>query len=539
MHRGRLVVLVSTVSLVAGTGQVSAQLEEMRVRVLVEYIAGPNIYLSAGSSSGIVAGDTLLANRPGDGRQGRLRVISSAAERSVVVFVGSPFPVTRGDSLAIAVSKLNPVAPDRAVARTDSSAPLPTSANALLSDTRSTTSARQAPHRSSLPPRLDGTIAFDLAALDSETRWGDQPDDRTDRRFMTPAIRLHATLSNLPGEARVTTNLRYEYRYATGSTLGQTTALRVYQASIEKSFDRVPLQVRLGRFHNPIDLYGGYWDGASVRLGGRTVGIGAAAGFEPDRVNGGFSTEASKTSVFTDLMLRGETASWQVGLAAHRGTGLDGRIDRFVGQTQRLRIAGATLIQRVRLQAGDGWGDWTVGWLDVTTVIPLVGHLLARGHYARRSYDWQLLEADTARPNNERAAAGLFYSSAVLSFSGDASLTEWSDGRVTRTYSASAAVQRSPLAGLGFGVVVTHSESEDAVSDYVAPSVTRRFGRSVASFTYQLYRAEGRSAMDYEAASLTLSVPVPGAMHASLRAQTQWGDQTSSNRIFTTLWKAF
>jgi len=313
----------------------------------------------------------------------------------------------------------------------------------------------------------------------------------------------------------------------------------VYQASIEKDFERLPLQLRFGRFYNPVDLYGGYWDGASVRIGGRVFGIGAAAGFEPDRVNGGPDTDATKTSVFTDLMLRGPSADWQAGVVVHQDRAADGRTERFISGSQRLRVGRATLLHRMRLDAAQGWGDWSVTQLHVIAVTPLVGRLLARGHYARRSFDWQPLEPDTVRPHNERRGAGLLYSGSNFSLSGDASLTDWTDGGSARTYSASIAVQRTFLAGLGFGVAATRWEGDDGYSDYLSPSITRRFGRGMTSVSWQRYRTAGPAISGYDAASLMLSFPLPGGMFSSLRLQTQWGDRTSSNRVFTSVWKSF
>jgi len=523
-------------------GRVAAQDASRQVRALVEYIAGANLYLAAGEEAGIMAGDTIGVAGKWQSRPGRVRVIASNEGRSVLTFAGAPFPVTRGDTIVLNVS----------AARAATAAS--TSAGTAGADSSSTRGASGRPPATVLrgapppsparrvlkrpPVRVDGMIAFDFDALDSETRWSDDPLDRVERRFITPSMRLYATVSELPGGMQVNSNLRYEYRTTAGTTLGETTALRVYQASIEKSFDRLPLRFEIGRFYNPVDLYGGYWDGGMIRLGGRSAGLGVAAGYEPDRVNGGFDRSSPKFSVFADYAYRGPSAGYSLNLSAHddRGPTVDG--GRYVSVSQRLRLGRASVQHRMRLNAADAWNGWSVTQLDLDAMLPLVSSLYIRGHFARRSYDWDLSRTDTVRPQNERKGGGLLVAAGRFSLSMDASLAEWNDGGKARNYAGSMSIARSPLAGLGIGASANLQQGDGMDSWYISPWLTRSFGRTSVTASWQRYDATGGGPNEYQAASLSLTLPMPGGVFTSLRAQKQLG-MSSSNRVWASLWKSF
>jgi hypothetical protein len=539
MMRSMRALAIAVVLLVAVTGAVSARQEPVTRRARVEYIAGANVYIALGEEAGIVTGDTLRAMRADRG-EGRVRVIASSTGRSVLAFAGQPFPLTRGDTLVIVVSTSDAA---RRVAANDTSTgdardPRPDSAAVTRVQARMPSNERQAPRRAASPIRMSGMIAFDLDALDSETRWGTGPTERVERRFVTPSTRLYATLANLPGGMRINTNLRYEYRSTDGTAFGSSTALRIYQASLAKEFDVIPLSFELGRFYNPSDIYGGYWDGGMVRVGRRNAGIGVAAGFEPDRVNGGFDGGSRKLSVFADYAYRGRSAGYSFAVAAHddRGDVVEG--GRFVSLTQRLRVGRASVQQRMRVNTSSDWSAWSLVQLDLNATTPVAGNLYVRGHYSRRSWSWDPLEPDTARPQNDRRGGGLYYSGSQVYLSADASLTQWNDGEQSKTYSGSLSLQRTPLAGIGFGTSGSFQQGAARDTWYLAPWLSRSFGYSSINAGWQMYGTSGSADDAYHAASLSLTLPLPGGAFTSLRGQKQFG-ASSSNRIFVSLWKSF
>ncbi len=561
MRRYCLALLCAPLLAALTGGRAHAQAGTAVVRAMVEYIAGADLYLAAGEDQGITAGDTLLARRGGNARTAKLRVISSVSGRAVVTFAGPPFAITRGDTLLIERARPRaappPAAQQSAAAAGDASkvntASSHTTDARAAHDTASAsgapgTPAVLAPHaakqqglrRVPSPMRLDGTIAIDFDALDSETRWGAAPEERSARRFMTPALRLYATASQLPGGMRLNTNLRYEYRLTEGvAAVEQTSPLRVYQASLEKSFTHLPLQFQLGRFYNPVNVYGGYWDGGMMRAGGRGFGLGVASGFEPDQVNGGVDTRSTKYSVFSDWTVRRHSTSYQGGLSLHRERDTNGSEARYISGSERLRLGRAMFLQRIRVDAGPGWSGWSLTQLDLDALTPLFAKLLARAHYARRSFDWNPLEPDTTRPHNARRGLGLIWSGALVDLSVDASLTDWSDGQNARSLSGSLSLQRLPLASLSLGLSGSQWESESENSWYLSPWIGRSYGRTNTTVSWQHYRAVTSTESSYEAASMTLSFPLPGGLYTSLRAQTQWGASSSSNRIVTSIWKPF
>jgi hypothetical protein len=522
----RIVVLGVALCL-AGT-RAGAQAQDVTVRTVIEYIAGGNVYLGLGTTRGLFAGDTVdFRNAGATPRTGRFRIVSSTKERAVVAFAGTPFALTRGDTILITIAH------DR-WARAGAAAD--TSPNAIVAAGQSAsppTPQRPSP-RASLPPRIDGTLSIDFDALTSDTRWGDAPEDHVERRFLTPALRLHATAAQLPGGLRFNTSLRYEYRNVQDASLPGSSA-RIYQASLEKSFETVPLGFQLGRFYNPADLYGGYWDGALVRVRGGGLSAGVAAGFEPDRVNGGFSTARRKSSVFVEVSARGAEVGYQNSLAVHDAQSDSGEDTRYLSLSQRLRLGRATLLQRVRVDAENGWGGWNVSHLDGSLLLPVAGPLMLRAHYQRRSFDWLPQDPDTVRPHQQRAGAGLLISSARVNLTADASVTRWSDGPQTRSYSGSIALSRL-LAGIGLGASGSWWAEAGTESYYISPFLERAFGRARANLAYQRYDAGPASRN--EAAVASLSFPMPGNLYTSIRASTQWGSG-SSQRLFMTLARSF
>lgn len=530
--RLRLITVVigfATAALPAGT---AAQNAAGPVRVVVEYIAGANLYLTGGPDLELAPGDTIQASR-GD-RTGNLRVVGSGNGRTVVAFVGTPFPVTVGDSLDLQTSS-RPSGTRLAADDTIESPPVVIVPPAV-SPERNTGGAGRAGSRPARPVRIDGTLALEFDATTSAARWGDEPDERSERRYATPGMRLSATVSDLPGGFRASANLRYERRYGDGPAYGGQSSFRLYGASISRNWSSV--RVEAGRFHNPVDLYGGYWDGAMIRVGGRRLGFGASAGYTPDRVSGGFRTVAPKSSVFADLSAGGGVASYRAGIAAHQERDTTGSTKRWLSTNQQLRVGRAILTNRVRLDAADGWSGWSVELLDVNAIVPVVGHLRARVGFARRSWAWPGLEPDTARPHNSRRGAGLQYAGDNVNLAVDARTVQWSDGDRARTISASLSVQRT-LFDLGFGLTASRSDGEAGRSAWISPWLSRRFGPVYTMLSFQLYRTGERADADSEGGSFTMSFPLAGGFHSNLRVQTRQGAGSSSNRIFTSLWKSF
>ena len=69
----------------------------------------------------------------------------------------------------------------------------------------------------------------------------------------------------------------------------------------------------------------------------------------------------------------------------------------------------------MRLNATDGWSGWSLRQLDLNAMLPLLPGLYLQGHFARRSWDWDLASPDTIRPQNERKGGGILVSAGRFS----------------------------------------------------------------------------------------------------------------------------
>jgi hypothetical protein len=190
----------------------------------------------------------------------------------------------------------------------------------------------------------------------------------------------------------------------------------------------------------------------------------------------------------------------------------------------------------LRADAETGWSGWNISHFDTNFLAPLIGDLMVRAHYQRRTFDWDL-DADSASPRQQRAGGGLLYAGTRFNLAADASLTRWSDGHETQSASASMALNRL-LAGTGLGASGSWWRDEDADSYYLAPWLERSFGRVRTNLSWQQYHASGAAASDYQSAVFSVSFPMAGGLYTMIRASTQWG-AGSSQRLFMTLSKSF
>ena len=153
-----------------------------------------------------------------------------------------------------------------------------------------------------------------------------------------------------------------------------------------KTFDNAPLEFRLGRFQNPYEPYSAYWDGALMRVGGRTgPGIGVVAGFEPQRGNEGFSQDVTKVTGFADFSARGSSWSYSSDASFHvLRSDVDGLADQtFAGWSQQLSLGRMTFNQRLRVDRAAGSGEWTLAQLRVRTGVSVAGPLRLNVGYSR------------------------------------------------------------------------------------------------------------------------------------------------------------
>jgi hypothetical protein len=489
------------------------------VDAVVEYIAGANLYLGAGTDAGIHAGDTLQVYRQAGGeRLGTFVVVSSTAERSVVAFAHDPFPMTRGAILHL-VGGSAPVAE-----------PAPDTAGAV----RRTLHA--APRGG---PVLSGRLAIEMNAFQSRTRFLSNDPVEIDRTFATPAVHLRAGLTALPAGLSVHTNLRASYRYSSPDLVDPAPSVRVYQASIEHA--SAVAHVALGRFFNPYETYSGYWDGLLLRLGGRGFGGGVVAGFEPERSDEAVSTVLPKYTVFVDYRVERSGVRYAGDLSFHQVRPRnDLLVHSFAGLSQDLRVGGVTLAQDLQLDRDPVSGDWSVTRLVVRGAVPLARRLELTGRYGlwRPYYQWRTEDLMPFR--RDQAGGGIAYAGPGGSLAVEATANRFDGGGLTLAYGSSFSVRRTRVFGLGVSGAASYWDGQGATALQWSVGLSRALGAAHGSATFQQYRTEaGSSVLLTRAVDVTLLLPVTRRVQASLRGGTRWSESLVAHAFSVSLWSSF
>ena len=482
----------------------------------------------------------------GDGAEllGVFAIQSATERRSVAEFVSAPFSVERADILYLGIPKAL--------------------AEARLQEARegqSGTVPLDEPKPQSLPTPLwptgddrfsqcGGPAPAGSATGQAIRRHGRPGDDDTvgksleeeaKRSYSTPTLRLQARARELPGGFRLGTSMRLSHRTSPNGSIQPTTSLRFYQFDLEKTFETVPLQLHLGRFHNPFDDYSGYWDGLMVHYGEDGLGGGVALGFEPELWNEGVSTQRPKVSGFLDYSAGGEAAEYEGAFSFSAIRPESGQNERtYVGLTQRLRLGGAWIRQRLQLDRSVDGAEWSMTRFQLDASIPLTEGLSAHGGWRRWRPFYAGLPIDPLGARQDRASLGLSYWNLAGGLSADISLDRPEEGEEARTVSSSFFVRRSPLLGLGFSGTASYWTRGEVTSLLLSPEIRRGFGRTEVRGGYRFYETAGGFGENRtHFADLSLSFPLGGGISGRLHGFVQWGDSYSSNRILASLWKSF
>src|SRR5690606_847406 len=322
-------------------------------------------------------------------RLGAVAVLSVTDARAVATFAGRPFALTRGTALLLELPRHGVPAGASPVAGADSTAVAKAAdgrqaGHRVRAEPAATSAAARAvepAHAQYTAPRLDGRLALDFEAMRTTSSpaagegWVDD--------VAAPTLRLRAAVTRLPGGLRLETNLRAAYRSSSMGLLETSPSLRVYQASVEKEFTTVPLQLRLGRFYNPYESYGGYLDGVLARVGRQGFGVGVTLGYAPELGTEGFTTDLPRLSAFLDVHHRGRTLRYDMDLSFHderpRSDTVAAR--RYIGWSQHLAWNGFRIGQRLQADRAPGTGEWLVSHLELFAAAPLTAGLHVNGRY--------------------------------------------------------------------------------------------------------------------------------------------------------------
>ena len=539
----------------SAAGSLSAQTEsEIKILAVVDYLAGNEVYLAAGTDQGLRVGDTLSVydgEEEGAEHLGLFSIQSATERRSVAAFVGDPFTVQRADILylGLAASLAEARAPDsRGSARAggggreiqESSSGVagatPGDPEGAASDLGPTSQTMDR-----TPVRINGRISFDMDALQSTTRWGDAPEQEATRKFSTPTLRFQARAQDLPGGLRLGTSMRLSHRTSPDNSIQPRTSTRFYQLDLEKRFETVPLELHLGRFHNPFDDYSGYWDGLMMHYGDQGLGGGFAVGFEPELWNEGVSSDRPKASAFMDYSAEGEKAAYSGAVSVTALRPRDGLPDQSsVGLSQRLSLGNAWIRQRTRVDRSPSTGEWVLSRFQLDASLPLSPGLSAFGGWRRWRYPYGAYSLATDSPVHDRANVGLSYWAPAGGLTATFSLDRPDVGERAQTVSGSFYLRRTPLLGLGFSGTASYWKRDESNSLLISPEVRRDFGKVGVRAAYRLLENSlAAETIRSQFADLSLSLPLARGLSVRLHGFVQWGDDYSSNRILASFWKSF
>jgi hypothetical protein len=504
-----------------------AAAQQGRIAVVVDYIAGADIYLAAGSDQGLAPNDTLVVREAVDGEPvGRFLVVSTTTSRAVVEFIGTAFPVTRGKTLYV----------ERASARP---ADLPPSVMAGAAP------VARGPEGPS--PSLHGRLTLEANGFETTTLWQSNTPQSETRQFATPSLGLRAVAADLPGGFSLNTNLRALYRYSNPELITPAWAIQIYQASLAKTFTGFPLYVELGRFSNAYTSFSGQWDGLVMHAGGRHgLGAGFAAGFEPESGDQGLSTTLPKYAGFLTLDADAGPTRYSTSVSATQVRPRNGLlVHSYFAWSQYLRVQRFRFTNDLQVDRDPETSRWVVTRLNATTSVPLARGLELHGRLSMfQPYAfWQTTNLISYRRDQGNVGLFVFGSAGSVGIDFTANRFATSDStpfQKSYTYSASFTLLRTPIFDLDWSASGSYWTQTDGKTLYATLGLGRGFGRVQTRATYQLYRSQSPTLTSVNhSLDGSLSFPLARSLYATLQGRIQRGDNLHMNGLYFGLWTSF
>jgi hypothetical protein len=387
------------------------------------------------------------------------------------------------------------------------------------------------PARATRTPRLYGRAGIELEAMRSGTGTAS-----TDRTSTIPTFRLRSVADGLPGDLRLTLNLRAAYRADT-ALFDQAGVVNVHEASLERNGRRV--QVRLGRFTNLHEPYSGYVDGGMVRAGGVGAGVGVLYGFDPREGSEGFDAGRRKLAVFADLHRGSARLRYDGDVSVHRIWG-DTTTRSAAGLTQYLSIGRVRVHQLLRVD--EGLDGWEVSLVQLSGSVPVAGAGRLRLRYSLDdpSAEYGLSRAHAWRW--QRAGVALSWATAGFGAGIDAGGAWTSSGdsvtasdEVARTLTGWLSAPRL-AGGIGTDLSASVWQRGDERTLQLVPAVQRRVGAARLRAGYRYYRSERDSeTFTLQGIDASIFFPLRGA-DANLRVDHQWGTEYDMTRLLGGVW---
>lgn len=494
--------------------------------VQVVQIAGSTFYISQGSEAGLGDDIRVWVGRTGVTRDSaQATVVTASADRSVFAFTEGPLALVRGDSLWIRW-QATPAPDGRAAAERGEQKRQPTPALVPRS------------------PTVHGRVSMELAALRSSTRaGGEEPDAANNRRdFVTPTTRLEARAVGLPAGLTARSQLRASYRYTAGDLVPQTTSIRIYELAMEKRFQRIPVQVVVGRFHNPYEHFSAYWDGAMARWGDEGFGVGGAAGFQPSTWNEGVEARRPKVSAFVNFRSSGSLGRTRGAVSVQHVAARDGGLDRtYFGWAQAYARGPWRTSGSVQVDRNPSTGGWTVSDMLASGSFAVSPRLRLRSRWSHRRPFYYWRQTAVVGYRRDDVGAGLTWTWTGGSWSADVTGhdAENTDGWSPTVSSAVRVYPAGPLR-VGFTASATHGSSSRVDISTLAGAFDGTLGRVDARLGYRLYAT---ASSFFESTTHEVTTSLGATLHRETRGlllfSTRFGSGLEANRVHLVVSRSF
>lgn len=521
MRTWRWALVIALGALAAGTVQAQES-----GQAVISQVAGQHLYLDLAQPSALQAEDT-LALEDGAATEHLLIVVAGDSTRALVTFAGDPFPLTRGSTISFTIHRGPGVGPGPAVAAAVPAATLP----------------RTARRR---PVRVNGRVLLSIDGLQTRTTGLGSDPEVIERDFATPVAAVRLQVTQLPGGLEFNANVRSSHRYSTDDLVRPETLVRIYQLSLAKTFNAIPLSFRLGRFYNPYEYFSGYWDGGMLYFGRSHIGGGVIAGFEPKLANDGFQSSHPKATVFLQARGRSSNVGYRTNLSFNTVFVQDTTpAHNFVGWALDSYFGRTTFSTSLQVDDNPDGDKPIVTRLLGRLSIPAGRHFILRGRASRR-LPYRLGPATNVIPyRRDRVGGGVTILGGGVSLTADVTWNQQEGLSSLMSYAGGVYVPRT-VADIRLSLSGSYwsdgGDTGGAGEKGLALSgrLSRRFGKLDTGLGYQYYSSEilGREDVSH-LLDLSLTLPLSRSTRASIRARTRKGDRLNSGGIFASIWWAF
>jgi hypothetical protein len=317
--------------------------------------------------------------------------------------------------------------------------------------------------------------------------------------------------------------------------------MRVYQASVRKSFERVPLQVQIGRFFNRYETYSGYWDGMLLRYGGKSFGAGVVAGFEPRRFNEGLTTDIPKYSAFVDVSHVGDRIGYFSDLSFHRQVpGGNIPTQTSVGWSQQLTVDRTRLATDLQVHRDPASLTWSITRLHANGSVPISRRVSVLGRFAYDKPSYLFQSFDIFSFERQQGGLGIRYWDRGGNASFYATVNRVNQGDVSYSLSSSFNIAETRVWGLGFHGAGNFWVLEDTRVMTAVAGIDRTFGRVQSRSSYRFYKTVGvNTTLLSHTVDAALVFPLGSRIYSTFTGRLQHGNNLSANSIFVSLWTSF